>query len=149
MLSERIKYRLRAAVPGGSGNERFDAIIASVVEPMARAVVFAIGTEATNAIAVAVQLQDVIGNALSEKKIARYWLSDTPGGAETGTGPATSTAISGGVSKKVTTTKIAGEVVTDANGGFVVTLTETGVATWYLNIEVDGRIYTSGAITFA
>lgn len=125
--------------------DKIDAIVSGSVS----APDFTVGAENDNVAAVAVQLKDAEGANPTTRKFIQWWLSDTAGGAETGTGPATSTVISVGVSKKVTTAKIAGEALTSATGAITFTLTETGTATWYLNIAVEGKVYSSTAITFA
>lgn len=110
-----------------------------------------IGTEADDAINVAVQLKDANGVAIAEKCGIEAYLSDVA----TGLG-ITATAPSSGVA--VGTNGLAIELITDkffsitsnASGQFDLTLTEAGVATWYLVLKMpDGSIIISDAITFA
>jgi len=108
-----------------------------------------VGDEVTNAIVVSVQLKDLLGVALAGKRLIQWWLSDAAGGAATGTGPATSTAVTKGTAVNVYTAKISGAALTDANGELDLTLTETGAKTWYLNAACDGIVVSSDAITFA
>lgn len=113
---------------------------------------FTIGTEAANAINVAVELQDSEGNAVESVQVVTVFLSD----ADTGLG-VTATAPDGGVAVgtdgAVIAAVTAGKVLivqTEADGTFDLTLTEAAGATWYMVVVLpNGKQAVSGAITFA
>jgi hypothetical protein len=113
---------------------------------------FTIGTEAANAINVAVQLADTDGTAQASLQGVSVFLSD----AATGIGIA-ATAPDGGVAigtdGAILDATVAGKalwVQTEATGAFDIDITESGADTWYLVVQLpDGNQVVSGAITFA
>lgn len=116
-------------------------------------VTLTVGAEAATAsdcIRVSAQFKNKNGTALTEKCVARFYLSDVATGlGVTGTGPTTVAAGSKGaiileVSRKNYT------VMTDANGIVEIDLTDAGTSTWYMVMVLpNGRFVISGAITFA
>lgn len=112
---------------------------------------FTIGAEDTNAINVAVQLRDrENGNELTERVALNWYL------ASNATGDAISSAPTGGIAIGTDglliewTNNISGLVVSEADGDIDVTITDTGTPTFYLVLVApDGKLYPSGAITFA
>lgn len=111
-----------------------------------------VGTEADNAINVAIQLKDAGGADLAVPGYVTAFLSDDSGGvAISGTAPATSVAIgTDGAIIKELTTKLAWILQSEADGDIDLTITETGADTWYLVVVLpDGSQVVSGAITFA
>lgn len=124
---------------------------ASVTAPLPGSPGFTIGGEAGNVINVAVQLKDVTTAALAVQMVCQAWLSDAAGGAVTATAPDTSAAIgTNGVIAFERQTRKEWLLVTDASGRFDLNLGHVaGAGTWYLNLDHAGRLYSSGAITFA
>ena len=114
---------------------------------------FTIGVEGSNAINVAVQIKkDKAQTSLAERRSLMFYLSSSSSGADiTGTAPSSGFAI--GTNGKIISELVADKlayVTTDASGRFDITLTEAGVATWYLVVIMpNGRLVVSGAITFA
>ena len=111
-----------------------------------------VGAEASDAIIVTGQLKDANGRVLAERVSLRAWLaSDSAGSTHVGTAPSGAVAISGGAGVLNTlVTKKEFNLVTNATGGFAITITESGVYTCYLALQMpDGSIKVSGAITFA
>lgn len=112
---------------------------------------FTIGTEAANAINVAVQLYDRNnGNEITERVALNWYL------ASNATGDAIASAPTGGIAIGTDglllewTSNISGLVVSEADGDIDVTLTDTGTPTFYLVLVApDGKLYPSAAITFA
>jgi hypothetical protein len=112
---------------------------------------FTIGTEAANAINVAVQLYDRNnGNEITERVALNWYL------ASNATGDAIASAPTGGIAIGTDglllewTNNISGLVVSEADGDIDVTLTDTGTPTFYLVLVApDGKLYPSAAITFA
>lgn len=112
---------------------------------------FAVGVEGTNAINVAIQLQDANYADLSQRAALQWYLSDDANGDTlTATAPSSGIAIgTDGLLIEHTNNK-AGTVVSESDGDIDVTLTEAGVVTWYLVLVLpDGSLAVSGAITFA
>ena len=115
-------------------------------------VVMTVGVEATNAIDVAVQLNDPHGKALSEVGVVDFYLSDDAAGIiPTAAVPDGGIAVgaAGGVIE--TLADAAGKLISDADGLVNLVITDTtGTPTWYLVIvSPDGNLTISDAITFA
>jgi len=122
------------------------------VEVKSYDVVMTVGTEATNAIDVAVQLNDAEGKALSEVGIVDFYLSDDAAGIiPTAAVPDGGIAVgaAGGVIETVT--DAAGKLISDATGLVNLVITDTtGTPTWYLVLVLPcGGLKISSAITFA
>jgi hypothetical protein len=138
------KLEVKELVIGG------DPLNGTTGNQMADGVTFTIGTEATNAINVAMQLTSG-GNDLSEIGYVTAFLSDSATGIGiSGTAPATSVAIgTDGAIIKELTTKLAWILQSEADGDIDLTITETGGDTWYLVVVLpDGSQVVSDAITF-
>jgi hypothetical protein len=75
--------------------------------------------------------------------------ADSQYGAECSTAPNTSTSWSTGTVLETTTTDKRWLVITDSTGKAVIDISDTGTPTYYLNVEIDGKIYASSAITFS
>ncbi len=110
---------------------------------------FVIAAEGGDAIAVSVQLQDIQGNDLAELGHVTWWISDAAAGAPSGDAPSGGTAVTTGTALKEHTADVFGEAMTDATGLLVLTLTEAGDDSWYLNVAFGGIVYTSAEINFA
>ena len=111
-----------------------------------------VGTEAANAINVMIQLTDSQGADLAVIGHVRAYLSDAATGIGiSGTAPATSVAVgTDGAIIVEDVTKLAWQLQSEADGDIDLTITETGVDTWYLVVVLpDGRQVISDAITFA
>lgn len=108
----------------------------------------AVGSESSDTIAVTIQIQDCQGNSNADTFLIHAWLSDSQYGPETSTAPAGAVSWTTGTQLEEISTKKRWQAITDATGQAVVSIGETGSATWYLNVEIDGRVYTSSAITF-
>lgn len=112
---------------------------------------FTVGAEAANAINVAVQLYDRDnGNEIDERVGLAWYL------ASNATGDAIATAPTGGIAIGTDglllewTNNVSGWVVSEADGDIDVTITDSGTPTMYLVLVApDGKLYVSGAITFA
>ena len=79
-----------------------------------------------------------------------YLASDAAGDAPHGTAPSAGIAIGTDGAMIEWTTNLSGLLISESDGDIDITLSEAGVATWYLVIvTADGRLWVSGAITFA
>lgn len=110
---------------------------------------FVIGDEAAQGITVEVTLNDAKGEALSEVGYIKWWLSDAAGGAVTGTAPDGAITYVKGAQMLEHTAKSFEDAITNATGELDLKWIESGAGTWYLNIMLGGKVFSSGAITFA
>lgn len=112
---------------------------------------FTVGTEAANAINVAVQLVDrKNGNEIGQRVALPWYL------AGDANGDTVASATTGGIAIGTDglllewTNNVSGLVVCEADGDIDVTITDTGTPTVYLALVMpDGKVEVSGAITFA
>lgn len=112
---------------------------------------FTIGTENTNAINIAVQLQDANANNAYEHVSLFCYLSDDANGNSIATSAPTGGVVIGtnGLAIPVVTNK-AFQVTSESDGSFDLTITDSGTPTFYLVLVMpDGSLVVSGAITFA
>ena len=112
---------------------------------------FTIGSEAANAINVAIQLRDrENGSDLSERASLYWYLSSDANGDALATAPDGGIAIGTDGLLLEWTANLAGLVTSEADGDIDVDITESGAGTWYLILVMpDGKLQPSGAITFA
>lgn len=111
---------------------------------------FTIGTEAANAINVALQLNDAAGVALATRAAVLAYLSDDANGDSiAGTAPDGNVAIgTDGVLIPVVADK-AFWLVSEADGDIDLDIGESGADTWYLVVVLpNGKLVVSSAITF-
>lgn len=113
--------------------------------------VFTIGSEAANAINVAIQLTDRKNGGDIAERVALMWYL-----ASNATGDAIATAPDGGIAIGTDglliehTNNVAGMVVSEVDGDIDVTITESTAKSFYLVLVApDGKLYPSAAITFA
>lgn len=109
-----------------------------------------VGAEDADVINVALQVVDASGNAVDDDYSFYAWLSDAVGSAVTATAPDGGVAVgTDGVIVETHTANASFELLTDG-GALDLDIEESGAATWYLNVRLpDGRVVSSGAITFA
>lgn len=121
----------------------------AVADIIAGAPTIALGAEAGDARVATVQCKDAQGNDLAARQLVTWWLSDAAAGAPSGDAPSGGTAVTTGVALKEHTAEVFGEAMTDENGVLALTITEAAADSWFLNVEVGGRITTSDEIAFA
>ena len=125
------------------------AKLADAVADLIPQIDISVGAEGGNEIVVDIQVQDCQANSNANQFLLHAWLSDTQGGAETASTPSAGCTWGTGTVLEAITANERWTVITDATGAAQVTVGESGVDTWYLHVEIDGRIYISDAITFA
>jgi len=110
-----------------------------------------VGTEATNVINVAVQLEDNDNaNVAARRCVYAYLSDDADGDGITGTAPATSVAIgTDGNIIDTLTAKASFLITSNATGAIDLDITDTTTATWYLVVVVGDELLVSDAITFS
>ena len=120
-----------------------------VIPPVSRAT-FTIGTQAGDAINVAVQLKDSIGGEMAVRTTLAWYLSGNANGDTLATAPNGGIAIGTDGLLIETLADLAGLVTSEADGDIDVTITDSGTPTVYLVLVMpDGSLEVSGAITFA
>jgi len=107
-----------------------------------------LGTETSNVIVAAIQLRDNSGAKVAAPRYAKIWISDTAGGATTGTVPNAATSITTGVVIAIPTAKVVFDVISDATGLINLSIGETTAKSFYVNVLHGGAI-TSKIVTFA
>lgn len=110
------------------------------------------GAEAANAIIITVQANDINATAWAETRLLfRVWVSAANYGSPIvdvdGSAILTSVVSSGNEIESFGAHQFL--VVSGATGLATITLTITGAATLYVMAELDGKVYSSGAVTFA
>lgn len=116
------------------------------------AVGFTIGAEVSNVIPVTVQVKTLGGNNVSAETPFNVTLVDSASktAALTGTVPDGGWAAGTGRLRRTYTTNKDASFVTTSTGSCRIDITHAaGAQTWYLVIEMGGRCFVSGAITFA
>ena len=117
---------------------------------MVGAASFVVGTEATNVINVAVQLQDGDGNDLTSRAAVFAYLSSDANGDALATAPTGGVAIGTDGLAVETLSEQAFWLVSEADGDIDIDITDTGTPTMYLVVVLPtGVLAISGAITFA
>lgn len=123
--------------------------LAAAVQDLLPNVSIAVGAESTDVIQVSVQFRDAANNNLAERMAALCWLGDTANSALTGTAPSGGWAAGVGYKLADDVTNKKAVFASDATGLVRIDITEAGTPTFYLHVLFDGRVYVSGAITFA
>jgi hypothetical protein len=112
---------------------------------------FTIGAESSNTITVGIQLLDRKNkNEIAERVALPFYLSSDANG-DTPVAAATSLVAGTDGTMIETISNSVGMLISEADGDIDVVVGDaSGVATYYLNLVMpDGKIVTSGAITFA
>ena len=113
---------------------------------------FTIGTEATNAITVNIQLNDKSGAALTAAACVFAFLSDNATGLDV-SGTAPDGGVASGTDGDIIVAHTAALVFTlqsETDGDIDIVITESGADTWYLVVvDAYGKQHVSDAITFA
>lgn len=122
----------------------------NLVDGQCASATFTVGTEATDAINVAIQLKDAAGSDMAIRTGLAWYLSSDANG------DAIASATSGGLAIGTDglllewTNNVSGWVVSEADGDIDVTITHNAAATYYLVLVLpNGKLTASGAITFA
>lgn len=109
-----------------------------------------VGAEVADVKNVAIQLKDVGFADLRVAGAVPFYLSSDSAGQAIASAPSGGIAIGTDGLMIEWTTNVAGLLISEADGDIDINFSEAGAGTWYLNLVMpDGRIITSGAITFA
>ena len=124
-------------------------------DDMVASVAFTVGAEATNAITVSCQFNDAAGAAMTSARCLRGYLSaDSEGQTAASSSGLTITSGTDGLTQVSVDANTINMIwlTSEADGDVDVVITDgsAGTLTNYLNVVTpDGKIHTSGAITFA
>jgi hypothetical protein len=105
------------------------------------------GAEAADKRTITVQARDAAANNLAERVLVRVWIAASDYGAPSATG--NTVAVETGTTYETETANAAYKIISDAAGKAEIGVTISGAATRYVMAEIDGRIYSSGEITWA
>ena len=111
-------------------------------------VAFSVGAEDANAISITININSINANAIAGRFLAHAWISDDAGGGESAVTPDGATTWTTGTQLASVTTKKRWLAITSAAGEAVLSITHSAAQTWYINVEIDGRVWTSEAIAF-
>ncbi len=103
------------------------------------------GAEVVDVISVYAQVKDAAGNDLAAKFLVRMWVSEIDFGAPSDTGH---TAWPEGGVQRVIQANADFELLSDASGKAALAVMLVGSGSRYVMAEIDGRIYSSGEITW-
>jgi hypothetical protein len=113
--------------------------------------VLSVGQEtAEDVIPVTIAVQDMNGDTIAASFFLHLWLADAAEGAVTATAPDQDTTVEGGTlfSEYVADTHMS--VLTGSDGTVVINVDDDDADNdWYLRALVDGRVYTSAAVSHA
>jgi len=122
------------------------AKLASAVQDLLPNLNITSGGEVGDTHTVTIQARDAADNNLAERFLIQLWVDDAEYGAPDATG--NTVAVTTGTTCETVTVNAHYTVISDANGKVIITLAVAGDATRYVMAEVDGRIYSSGALSF-
>ena len=106
------------------------------------------GAEAADKRTITIQARDAGNNNLAQRFLVRVWVATGESGAPSAAG--NTVAVETGTDYAVGGLANASyKVISDANGVVAIGVTISGAATRYIMAEVDGRIYSSGAVNWA
>ena len=103
--------------------------------------------EAADERVITIQARDGADNSLAQRVMIRVWVATTDYGAPSATDNAV--AIDTGTILQTITAHAYYELISDAAGKVEVGVTISGAASRYVLAEIDGRIYSSGEVTWA
>lgn len=149
-MSFRLSPKVKRAFEKALGSEAARSFLSLIPNlSVAADISFTVGAESTNVVLVTVQVKNENGDNLGQKTSLRFYLSSDAAGLV----PAVLTsAVAAGASGAVlaTATTNGAMLLTTATGLCILSLTDTGAITRYLNVVLpSGEIVTSPVITWA
>ena len=105
------------------------------------------GAEAADKRTITIQARDAGNNDLAERVLVRVWIAAADYGAPDATG--NTVAVEAGTQIEAITANAYYMVESDASGTVAIGITIAGAASRYIRAEIDGRVYSSGEITWA
>jgi len=98
---------------------------------------------------VSIQLRDIKGANLAGKHVARVWLSSTEGGTVTASVPDTTETVVIGDRLQTMFAKVHWMWLSNENGTIIFMINNSIFPrTYYVNVEIGGRVYSAGPIRF-
>ena len=105
------------------------------------------GAESADKRTLTIQARDAGDNDLAERVAVRVWISTSDYGAPSAAG--NTVAIETGTQLGQIVANADYDVISDAAGTVEIGITISGAASRYVMAEIDGRIYSSGEVTWA
>lgn len=123
-----------------------DGLGADALQDALPQLAMSVGDEVGDTRTITVQVRDAGGDDLPGRFRVRLWIAPTEFAAPDASGNAV--AVSTGAQLRELTADADCELITDADGAAAVDLTVAGAASRYVHAETDGRIHSSGEVTF-
>lgn len=122
-------------------NDMANPIVSGVIDETSilPSLAFSVGAKVASSILTTIQAK-IGGSNYAQRVRINAWLTDDAATCAISTTAPTTTPT--GFSGNMAT------LVTDANGAYALTITNTTSHTWYLCAEINGRVYVSEAIAF-
>ncbi|HUX01009.1 MAG TPA: hypothetical protein VMY35_08515 [Phycisphaerae bacterium] len=105
------------------------------------------GAEAADKRTITIQARDAGSNDLAERVLVRVWIAAADYGAPDATG--NTVAVETGTQIEAVTANAYYVIESDAGGTVAIGVTVAGAASRYIMAEIDGRVYSSGEVTWA
>ncbi len=105
------------------------------------------GSESGDTRTVTLQLLDAAGSDLATRARLGVWISETDFGPPSASG--NTVAVSAGATLRELTAHADYELITASDGSAALDVTVTGAASRFVMVELDGRIVSSGELTFS
>jgi hypothetical protein len=121
--------------------------LAAAVQDLIPNLTITAGAEVADKRTITVQARDAANNNLAQRFMMTVWISTVEYGMPDSTN--TTAIVETGAIYAPHETDVGFDVISDANGRVAIGFTIIGAATRYIMAEVDGRIYSSGALNWA
>ena len=105
------------------------------------------GAEAADKRTITIQARDAGNNDLAERVLVRVWIDDADYGTPDAAG--NTVAVETGTQIEAITADAYYMILSDATGLVEIGVTVAGAASRYIMAEIDGRVYSSGEVTWA
>ena len=125
------------------------AKLADAVADLVPQVAFNIGAEGSPGAddrVITLQLRDAQSNTLAARALLRIWIATADFGAPSATG--NTVTVTAGTTYSAEIANAAYQLITDASGAAAIKINITGSATRYILAELDGRVYSTGAVNW-
>jgi len=142
-------FELAGPVPNPAAGSVGPAQLADAIADLVPKITVAVGSESANTIQVTAQVRDAQDNANPATFLLHAWLSAAAYGPEVTTAPNGGVTVGVGATLETVTANKRWRVLTNTTGAARFDLVDSGTPTFYLNVELDGKVYASLPITFS
>ncbi len=140
-FADLTDYRGRALLGPAAG------ISAAALQDALPKLYVSAGSEVADKITVAILARDAGNNNLTERVLARVWIATTDYGAPDATGNTVAVEVGTQIQEVLANAHYL--IESNASGSVGVGITISGAATRYVMAEIDGKVYSSGAINWS